>query len=219
MRSYYFRSIPTPVLVIAGAAFLFMAAGCGRQTPTTPSGTPRPADAGRVSDTVPTSEKKADDPELYKPEESSLPKIELTQEGVEITWTEKGVVRMKATAKESRFDGAKRMGSLKNFSAVLYESGKPTTTMTAPNVLCDTVLRTVMADGGVVLTSMETKSVIKSKWMKWFSKEQRVVGNGGVQAELIQPDSSVWNMSGSGFVADTALKSVVVRQLVKGQDF
>jgi hypothetical protein len=47
--------------------------------------------------------------------------------------------------------------------------------------------------------------------MKWYAKEQKVVGDGGVKI-----DSTMGNMSGAAFVADTAMKSIKVLDSGKG---
>lgn len=141
----------------------------------------------------------------------SGPQLELSQRGVTLNWVEKGVTRMKATAVKGQISELTKVGVLSDFSAKLYDNGKMTTTMVAPKVTCDTINRVVTATGGVTMTSLDRGTVVKAKWMKWFEKKQKVIGDGGVEIH-----SDVWNAKGAAFEADTALKSLSIRNSTKG---
>ena len=207
MRS---RHIFKPVLVFAGAAFLFVLAGCGRQGASVR--TPGNASSGKIaaarSGTTASGAKVADK------DQPTRPMLEVSQQGITLNWVEKGVLRMSATASQLQGKELFKTGWLKDFSGKMYENGKLTGTMTAPRVLVDMNTRVVTATGGVVLKLVEHKAIIKSKWMKWYSKQQKIVGNGGVKIT-----SDLGTSTSAAFVADTALKNLKLTDSAKGPDF
>ena len=218
MRLLCIRANVKPALILAGAAFLFVVAGCGRQQ----TGASKP-DAGKVAvvaSKMTESGGKAATGEQppYKPDQPTRPTLELTQQGITLNWIEKGVLRMSATARELQGKEVFSTGLLTDFSGKMYENGKLTGTMTAPTVLVDMKTRVVTATGGVVLKLVENNAVVRSKWMKWYSKQQKIVGNGGVTINMTT-GSDKQTLTGAAFVADTALKSLTVKDSTKGLDF
>ena len=204
---------------ILAAAFLLLLAGCGSRQSSTSSNKPTES----VKTTVAGSKSKGNaktienakpDEPAVKPIEDTGPKLELSQRGVTLNWVEKGVLRMSATASKGQISEITKVGMLFNFSAKLYDNGKLTTTMTAPKVIADTTNRIVTATGGVTLKSLDRKTVVKAKWMKWYEKKQKVVGNGGVDIK-----SDTWNVQSAAFIADTALKNLSVQNSAEGLDF
>ena len=181
-------------LLLAGS-LLTAVAGCGTNQ-STAAGKPKPVKRAA---------------QAQQPPADTGPKLELSQKGVTLRWAENGVLRMSASAREFRGNEITKTGELIDFSAQLYDKGKPATSMVAPNVLADTVKRIVTATGGVTVKSLDRHTVIKAKWVKWYEKEQKIVGNGGVTVK-----SDVWDVQAAAFVADTALKTVSVRSSAKG---
>ena len=163
------------------------------------------------------AEKKTEDAEsepeseIAPEEEDAGPKLELRQEDLTLRWMDKGQLRMSAVAKEGSIDEIRKTGSLVDFSAELYEDGKLTAKMKAPKALADTTKRIVTATGGVRLESMERETVIEAEWIRWYAKEQKVVGNGGVKIT-----SSMGTAKGAAFVADTEMKTITMKNSAKG---
>jgi hypothetical protein len=187
--------------------------GCGRSVTSDPGAKVVPVSNGKnVSDTSGTTKKTAPTP---KPPEDTGPKLKFTQEEVTLEWIEKGTLKMSATARDGQINQVTRIGQLKGFSAKMYENGKLTTTMSAPNVIADTAKRTVTATGGVVLKSMDRNTTVECEWMTWYAKRQKVIGNGGVRIR-VKNKSDVQNMQGAAFIADTALKTLTVMDSAKG---
>jgi hypothetical protein len=148
---------------------------------------------------------------LPKQQIGSAPQMDITQKGVSLRWVENGQLRMTARATFLTGNEVTRRGTLSNFSGELYENGKLTAAIRAPMVEVDEAKRIIIASGGVSLKSLERKTKVRAKWIKWYEKDQRVVGNGGVKIE-----STMGTLEGAAFVADTGLKSIKVFDLAKG---
>ena len=183
--------------------------GCGRQQQV-PSATPQASQAPKAQQAKPASKQPLPGPP------DTTPDIRFVQTGITLKWTEKGKTRMSAKARRLEGNEVTQTGVLLDFSAELYENGKPTTTMTAPKVIADNANRTVLATGGVVMKSVDRSTVVKSGWAKWFSKEQRIVGDGGVKATSTMGTNDHYEMQGAAFETDTALKTVKIRNSAKG---
>lgn len=195
-------------MLIACAAFILVVAGCGRRGGSTAQ---RGSGGGRSSHkTIKPSNYHAIKPSI--PHEG--PKLQMTQQGVTLSWIENGVVRMSAKAREGQINEVTKVGQLLDFSAKMFEDGKLTTTMSAPKVVADTEKRVVTATGGVTLKSLDRKTTVKAQWMKWYSRQHKVVGDGGVKIT-----SEMGTMQGAAFVADTALKTLRVMNSAKGLEF
>ena len=218
MRLFHIRATIKPVLVLTGAAFLFVVAGCGRQHigSSKPDASKVAAVASKMTESGIKAPTKGQP--LYTPDEPARPNLQFTQQGIAFNWVEKGVIRMSATAKELQGKEVFNTGWLMDFSGKMYENGKLTGTMTAPKVLVDMKTRVVTATGGVTLKLVENNAVVRSKWMKWYSKQQKIVGNGGVTIDMTT-GSDKRTLTGAAFVADTALKSLTVKDSAKGLDF
>ncbi|MEN6358370.1 MAG: LPS export ABC transporter periplasmic protein LptC [Armatimonadota bacterium] len=202
------------LVLILSAVVALSIAGCGNrqpsvsQIPTAQAGDNKTQTAQSQPDTK-KSEKK---PQVYTPPKvDEGPKLQFSQQGVTFSWVENGHVRMSASAKEVSGGEVTRIGQLTNFSGKLYENGKLVAAMTAPKVIADTTKRIVTATGGVTLKSLERNTTVRSQWMKWYAREQKVVGDGGVKI-----NSTMGNMQGAAFVADTAMKSIKVLDSGKG---
>ncbi len=115
-------------------------------------------------------------------------------------------MRMEATADEFRGNEVAQTGELVGFRGKLYENGKLTATMEAPSAIADTANRIVTATGGVKLRSVVRETSLTSQWVKWYAREQRVIGNGGVKI-----DSTVGIVEAAAFEADTGLKKFTVK--------
>lgn len=201
------------VLIICAVAALSIA-GCGRRQPSVsqvPAAQANDDKASTAQSQTDTNKAEKKPPVYTPPAIDDGPKLQFSQQGVTFSWVENGKVRMSASAKEVMGGEATKIGQLTNFSGKLYENGKLVATMTAPKVVADTTKRIVTATGGVTLKSLERNTTVKSQWMKWYAKEQKVVGDGGVKI-----DSTMGNMSGAAFVADTAMKSIKVLDSGKG---
>jgi len=144
------------------------------------------------------------------------PKLVVTQKGLTLRWEANGKTSMSAKASKFEGDQITRIGVLLDFSAQLYDNGKLTATMTAPKVVADTANRTLTATGGVTLTSIDKSTVIKAEWMKWFPKQNKVVGNGGVKVTSSMGTKDRYVMEGAAFEADTKLQSLKVKDSAKG---
>ena len=199
MYSFISLLIRRLLIVIVSVAVILAVTGCGR----TSSEAPKPAHAN-----VPIKDKKADKPV------DEAPKLQLSQKGVTLSWVEKGQVRMKATGKESKYNDLAKVAAMLDFSAQLYDNGKLSASLSAPKAVADTLSRVVTATGGVTLKSMERNTTIKASWMKWYAKEQKVVGDGGVKIT-----SSMGTLEGAAFVADTAMKTITIKDSAKGLKF
>ncbi len=145
------------------------------------------------------------------PAKSVGPLIEVEQKTVTLRWVEKGVLRMSAMAREGRIDELTKTGVLTGFSANLYENGKLTASMTAPKVKADTANRIVTATGGVVVKSTVRNATLRAGWVKWFARDQKLIGNGGVKIK-----TDMWEMESAAFVADTGLKTITLKNSAKG---
>ena len=146
----------------------------------------------------------------------TTPEIKFIQTGITLKWTEKGKTRMSAKARQLEGNEVTQTGVLLDFSAELYENGKLTTTMTAPKVVADNAKRTVLATGGVVIKSLDRSTIVKSGWAKWFSREQKIVGNGGVKVTSTMGTNDHYEMQGAAFETDTALKTIKIKNSAKG---
>ncbi len=196
--------------IAVGAAFY----GCGSKPP---PNKPRPFESlpSKKSDGVTVDATADPSADIEKTKNSDEPKLEITQQGINLTWVENGKLRMKARAKEGIINENTQIGTLKNFSAELYDNGKLTAFVSAPLVKAEGKKRIVTATGGVTLRSNERDSVLKAKWIKWYEKKNIVVGNGGITITS-RDNGRVMNASAAAFVANTSLKTVTLKDSAKG---
>lgn len=163
--------------------------------------------AGKTS-TPPTAVKQ---PATKKPappvntEQNPIPKIGITQKYMQLNWIDNGKTRMKAKAKEFRGDEITQKGTFTGFSADLYQNGKLTATISAPVATVDTKARTVVADNNVTMKSMERQTSLVAKKVTWYSKENKVIGTGGVKI-----NSTTGQITADKIETDTALRTVKV---------
>ena len=198
-------------VVVAVAAVLV---GCGRgapgAAPKPPEGAPT---AAPQKAQTPAEGKPAGQP--APPKQDTVPDLRAIGKSVTLRWIEKGKTSMNAKARRFEGNEVTRTGILLDFSAELYENGKLTTTMTAPKVIADEANRTLTATGGVTLESLDRGTVVKSEWIRWFSRDDRIVGNGGVKAVSNMGTGDRYEMEGAAFEADTALKTLTIRDSAK----
>lgn len=204
-------------LVALLAAFgLMVAAGCRSEHTVAPEADGAAAPSPAPQSSQPAAE--APEPAGVEPpagtesaDRPDGPRLELTQQGVTLTWHERGQLRMDARASSLKADEVTKTGTLLDFSARLYENGKLTAEIRAPKAVADTDKRIVTASGGVTLKSVERATTVRSEWVRWYAREQRVVGNAGVKIE-----SAMGTITAAAFEADTALKTLTLRDSAKG---
>lgn len=201
------------------AAMMLGSGGCGSRKPARPAGREieRAAQSPAAGEQAPGSAVQENaaqtekQPQAPQPPPDPGPMIEINQKGISLRWIEKGIIKMKATAREGQVNELTKIGVLTDFSAELYEDGKLTTTMVAPRVVADTAKQLVTATGGVTLKSLDRSTVVRSDWVKWYARHQMMIGNGGVNIK-----SDTWDVNSAAFVADTALKTLTVKNSAKG---
>ncbi len=210
-------------IIIGLALFVpFITSGCAKENPGPESGIEKadsqpvetandeevvvkPVDDATTEDETGAGEEKID---------QNRPFLAVSQEDVTVKWIEKGSLKMKAVAEEFTGDEVTRKGVLKNFKAELYENGKLTAELSAPRAEANAETRVVIATGGVTLKSMERNTVVRAAWIKWFSEDERVVGNGGVKVE-----STMGTIESAAFEADTTLRKVTLSDSAKKIDY
>ena len=201
MRSFINPIIKCLLIFCAGAAVICAGAGCGRK-PDRAAAKPLPIKS-----------------EVAKPAKVQIakddgPKLELSQKGVILNWVEKGQLRMKASGSQSKYDDVAKVASMLKFSAQLFDDGKLTASLVAPEAVADTTSRIVTATGGVTLKSMQRNTTVTAPRMRWYAKEQKVVGDGGVKIT-----SSMGTLEGAAFLADTSMKTITIKDSSKGLKF
>lgn len=217
MTSFSAFRLGVALVALLAAFVLIYAAGCGSERASAPEPdaavAPSPApQPGQPAAEVP--EPAGGEPPAVAaapPDKPDGPRLELTQEGVTLTWHERGQLRMDARASSLKADEVTRTGTLLDFSARLYENGRLTAEIRAPRAVADTDKRIVTASGGVTLKSVERATTVRAEWVRWYAREQRVVGNAGVKIE-----SAMGTITAAAFEADTALKTLTVRDSAKG---
>lgn len=211
------------IIVTISAGIVISASGCSRNSSeSTASKQPAKVTSNQASKPAP-DDKKDNSNEADKAKDSSkaeaspaddTPKLQLSQKGVTLSWVEKGQVRMKASGRESKYDDMAKVASMLDLNAQLYQDGKLSASMKAPKAIANTTTRIVTATGGVTLKSMERNTIVKAAWMKWYAKEQKVIGDGGVKIT-----SSMGTLTGAAFVADTNMRTITIKDSAKGLKF
>lgn len=224
LRFAYKQALP-----VALGALLVVVAGCaGKQStaPTPPPTTTQSAKAGEHEsnaslpgkETTPSNNNKtvSSQPELSEMKKPELkPKLEISQKGATLNWVDgNGKTKMSASLREVRGDLVSNIFAAYDFSGKLYENGRQTASLAAPKVVVDSDNQIVTATGGVTLKSAERNSVVKSSWMKYYAKQHRVVGNGGVK---ITSDTGTYE--GAYFEADTDLRTFTLDSSAKGHKY
>lgn len=139
-------------------------------------------------------------------EEPPLPELKAVGRKVSLAWQEEGKTRLKASAREMTGNTVMGKASLKEVNAELYDNGKLVARLSAPSVQADEKTRVITATGGVTITSEvpgSTIKTLKSDWVKWYSREDKLIGDGGVTA--VGP---LANIQAAAFTANTRLGSV-----------
>lgn len=134
--------------------------------------------------------------------------VQVKGQVVKLSWQEKGKKSLDATAAELVGNTAAGTGSLKRVNARLYSNGKLSATIVAPLIQFDEKTKVITASGGVTLTSSDPASsihTVQAQWIKWFSRENKIIGNGNVKAR-----GKVASIDAAAFTADTQLHTIRV---------
>ncbi len=185
------------MLVVVSA----LVAGCGKSPE--PARAPQPTNSKPGQISAKPKDRPAKEVDLTKKE---TPDLKVSGQIVRISWEEKGKVSMKATAQEFSGNTISGEATLKRVNARLFSNGKQTATIVAPLVQVDENSRVLTASGGVTLTTSDPKSsikTVKASWIKWYARDNRIVGNGGIKAR-----GPVASIDAAAFIADTQLRSI-----------
>ena len=144
-------------------------------------------------------------------EEPKRPNLTLSQKGIKLRWINDGKLHMSASASELVGNEVGKCIEVRNFKGELYEKGTLTSKISAKRAFIDANTRIVTATGGVTMNSVTRKTSVRSEWVKWYSKENRVVGDGGVKIT-----SQMGTIDAAAFTADTSLGKLVVKDSGKG---
>ncbi|BDI31233.1 hypothetical protein CCAX7_32840 [Capsulimonas corticalis] len=98
-------------------------------------------------------------------------------------------------------------GTLKGVHAILFQNGKQTADMVAPQAQSDNVKETIVASGGVVVKSLtQPGTILRADNVVWNAASRKIIASGhvfyknGKTGMTIQPRGRL--------IADTVLKSV-----------
>lgn len=197
-------------LLVAGLCIgMALAAGCARQ-PVEPKAKPAALLVDKGRNAKPDVKEPTLDPESKMP---APPKLDVTQRGVTLSWSDKAGRNMIATARSDSYNLRTQVGALLDFSAKLYENGALLATMSAPRAYVDTAKRVVVTSGGVVVTFSKPKTTMHCAWAKWSPDKHRIVGNGGVT--MTYPNGTA---NAAAFVGDTTSQTVKLLDSGKGLD-
>lgn len=201
--------IPTSrQLLVAGlCASMGIVTGCARQPVE-----PQTKQAALLIDKGPSGKDNAKKPAFDdKSKPPAPPKLDVTQRGVTLSWTDKAGRDMTATAKSDSFNLRTQVGTLLDFSAKLYENGALFGSMSAPHAYIDRAKRVIVAFGGVDLKFTKPQTEVHSSWIKWSPDKHRIVGNGGVT--MTYPNGTA---NAAAFVGDTEKRTLELRDSGKG---
>ncbi|MGQ9454859.1 MAG: hypothetical protein ACUVRS_05485 [Armatimonadota bacterium] len=199
-------------------AFLLVAillTGCAREPGGSVANSGVVSKSERRSGAKPTPLKGSGQPvESDRPK--GLPSLRTVVKRVTLQWTSDNKMSLSASA--SRLEGSElsRKVILTDLNAKLYQDGKLAAELVAPKVEADERKRILTATGGVTLKSLDGGTVLTCEWMKWFARENRIVGNGGVKVVSRLESGDRYKMEGAAFEADTALKSIAITDAAKG---
>ena len=193
------------ILAAAVSVVGMLSAGCGRRAEQR-AGQPRP---GAHYVRPPALQKKAQAERPAKPTETSaVPKLKIIGRKVTLTWQEAGQPKLSASAQELTGNTVSGRASMKQVTAEFYQKGRLVAKLSAPLVEADEKTRIVTATGGVTVTSTVPESnirTVRAEWIKWYSREDKIVGNGGVSAR-----GPVVSIDAAAFTADTRLRTLKV---------
>ncbi|MCX8052257.1 MAG: LPS export ABC transporter periplasmic protein LptC [Armatimonadetes bacterium] len=196
-------------VVLVGVVFL--PGGCGKSGPVPSS---------KLRDSAPkatsTKAQASAQTKPVVPAQGAVPNLKIVQKSLAFQWIEKNKPSLKATAREFQGDEISRKGILLDFRGELYDNGKLTTTMTAPKVVVDAEKRTVTATGGVLIKSLVRRTVVRSEWAVWYSRQNKIVGDGGVRWTSEMNGKGRFEGQSAAFEADTALKTITALSSAKG---
>lgn len=200
---------------IVGFVLLIASPGCGRKSTTPAESITSLREEARQDKSERSGGKEPQrSAEAVRP--GGLPSLETVVKRVTLRWTDKNLMSLSASASKLEGSEVTRKAVLTDFRAELYQNGKLTTTLVAPKVEADEARRTLTATGGVTLKSLDRGTVVKCAWVKWYAREGRIVGDGGVKVTSKLQSGGNYEMEGAAFEADTALRSITITDSARG---
>ncbi|MBI2844821.1 MAG: LPS export ABC transporter periplasmic protein LptC [Armatimonadetes bacterium] len=199
---------------------LLVLAGCSRVSERPVEQRPKPAE--RTEKPAPPPKQTPEKPKVQQenqktevgeapaaePKEQPPPELKVIGRQISLAWREDDKPRLTATAHELTGNTVTGKASMKRVNAEFYDGGKLVARMSAPIVEADEKTRVITATGGVKIVSETPDStirVIRAEWIKWYSRENKLVGNGGITAT-----GPVASIQAAAFTADTRLRTVKI---------
>lgn len=202
----------TSWLAVVFCFIIFVVVGCKNNQPK--SEKPTETTKQETKKTQTPENKKQEEPQA-KPEktleEMSRPNIIVTQHNIDIKWSDGSTTRMKATAKELVANEVNKNIVVNNFTGEFYEKGKLSAKISAKKAFIDGQSRTIIATDGVKISSTMRNTSVTASWIKWYSKQGKIVGNGGIKIT-----SEMGTIEAPAFEADTTLEKFTVKNSGKG---
>ena len=130
----------------------------------------------------------------------NIPQIKLDTSDVKLEWADgKGKV-MNCLAKSFTGDQKTNMLSLSDFTATLYEQGKPSAKVQAKKAVLDLIKKEIKVNTGVKVVSLVNKTTLTANKVLWKSKENTIYAQEGIL------DSPYGKITGKYFTLDTKLE-------------
>lgn len=217
------RILPRPDNIMKAAIWwgvlalaVMLVAGCSRvdepktksQSPQVSQGQAESSEEAKKKPEAKTTEKPENIQSPDEITEPAMPELKVVGQKVSLNWQEGGKPKLSAIASELTGDTLAGKAALKHVSAEMYQDGKLVAKLVAPNVIADEKTRVIVATGGVTLTSTVPESTIrtvKCDWIKWYSRDDKIVGNGGVTAT-----GPLASIKAAAFTADTRMRTVKI---------
>jgi len=200
------RAPSFPALVLVGLAAAVLSAGCGTAAERRPGKTGAPV--SRTKPAPPGEQTPSKQPSPATGEGPTPPKLKVVGRKVTLTWQEAGQPKLSASAQELTGNTLSGKAALRQVNADLYQKGKIVAKLTAPLVEADEKTRIVTATGGVTIVSTVPESnirTVKADWIKWYSREDKIIGDGGISAR-----GPVVSIDAAAFTADTRLRTIAL---------
>lgn len=132
--------------------------------------------------------------------------------GITMTFTDPKTGKLLWTAKvksieaQSKTQGNDVSGTLHKVDGVLYQDGKAADTLIAPIVNVDNAKQTVIATGGVTVTSLtQANTRLTCDSVTYFAQKGKLIGRGNVVLT-----KAGFTQKGPSFAGDVRLKTVVM---------
>jgi hypothetical protein len=143
-----------------------------------------------------------------KPEGPAAPQLKFSGQKITLAWQQNNKPKLTAAATELTGNTVSGKAAMKHVAAEFYDNGKVVARLVAPFVEADEKTRVVTASGGVTITSAvpgSTIQTVKADWVRWYSREDKLVGDGGIHAR-----GPVTSIDASAFIADTRLRTIKI---------